>query len=258
MNLEKIVSGLGPDLVMLHGWGMHSNVLEPMVQGLATTWRVSKIDLPGYGMNQAKKWPEKLESLTHLLLDAAPPRAVWMGWSLGGLLAIHAASMAPERINGLILLASTPRFIAGDEWPCALSGEEFKDFVNRFESDPSAALLRFDLLQFKGTANAGESVRRLRALLGERRVAPMALSIGLRLLLEADLRSRLSSYQQRLGAIYGDTDPLIPQCYGRALVNLVPHAIAVQIKGAGHAPFITHNNEVVAAVNKIMTGYDDA
>lgn len=257
LKLSKVVYGAGPDLVLLHGWGMNSQVLKPTAQALAARWRVNTIDLPGYGVNHEIEWPESWESLTHLLLDAAPPKAVWMGWSLGGMLAIHAASIAPGKVSGLVLLSATPRFIADADWPCALPLNVFKGFVDRFERDAGAALSRFDLLQFQGASNAMESAHRLRDMLGQRAASNSALRRGLHFLLTADFRNCLLTGQQRLGAIYGDNDALIPSCYGQGLVDLVPHATVIQIKDAGHAPFITHRNEVVAAVNEIMTGYGD-
>lgn len=255
LSLSKIVRGAGPDLFMLHGWSMHSAVFGPMVEALAKSWRVTCIDLPGYGINYDKSWPENLESLTLMLLDSAPSRAAWMGWSLGGLPAIHAAAMFPERVKGLVLLAATPRFIADVGWHCALPRNEFSDFVRRFERNPEAALARFDQLQFRGDSKAGEGIRQLRRLLGKRRIAYQSLRDGLRLLDETDLRACLGLCQQPVGVVFGDKDALIPDCYGHALLELVPHASVERIQNAGHAPFITHMYEVRTALSKIMEGF---
>lgn len=257
LKLSKEMNGAGPDLVLLHGWGMNSRILKPTAEALGSKWRVSRIDLPGYGLNQQIEWPESLEALTHLLLDAAPPRAVWVGWSLGGMLAIRAASMAPENVSGLVLVSATPRFIADTGWPCALSSHVFNDFVDRFERDKAAALSRFHRLQFQGTLDAGANVHLLREMLGKHGMAESALKNGLSLLQNADFRKHLLQFRKGIGAVFGDTDSLIPPCYGRALVDLVPHATVVQVKGAGHAPFITHMDEVVDAVNEMMSGYRD-
>ncbi|HNE00663.1 MAG TPA: pimeloyl-[acyl-carrier protein] methyl ester esterase, partial [Plasticicumulans sp.] len=41
--------GSGPDLVLLHGWGMHGGVWDDTVEAFIDDWRVTVIDLPGHG-----------------------------------------------------------------------------------------------------------------------------------------------------------------------------------------------------------------
>lgn len=44
--------GSGPDLVLLHGWGMHGGVWDDTVEAFIDDWRVTVIDLPGHGRRQ--------------------------------------------------------------------------------------------------------------------------------------------------------------------------------------------------------------
>ena len=43
--------GQGPDLVMLHGWSMHSGVWQPLAELLAKQFTLHLIDLPGHGQS---------------------------------------------------------------------------------------------------------------------------------------------------------------------------------------------------------------
>ena len=76
------VIGSGPDVVLLHGWGMHSGVWEDVVENLLDHYRVTLIDLPGHGYSRAVGAGHTLSELAAAVLAVAPPRAAWVGWSL--------------------------------------------------------------------------------------------------------------------------------------------------------------------------------
>ena len=115
--------GRGPPLVLLHGWAMHSGVFQPLVDALAAHFECWLVDLPGHGRSDAFL-PLERESVTEALL-AQVPNAFWLGWSLGGLIALEAALRAPQRVRGLIEIASSPRFVRGPDWPFAVDAAVF-------------------------------------------------------------------------------------------------------------------------------------
>lgn len=47
--LYTYTTGEGPDVVLVHGWGMHSGVWEDVVESLIDYYRVTVLDLPGHG-----------------------------------------------------------------------------------------------------------------------------------------------------------------------------------------------------------------
>ncbi|MDW8478643.1 MAG: alpha/beta hydrolase [Xanthomonadales bacterium] len=105
------------DLVLLHGWGMHGGIFEPLLAALPEGIGARTIDLPGHGARAARPVPATLEDWAEAVLAEAPPRASWLGWSLGGLVALAAARLAPERVERLILVASAPRLTPAPDWP---------------------------------------------------------------------------------------------------------------------------------------------
>ena len=115
--LYRHTLGSGPDVLLLHGWGMHSGVWEDVVEALLDHHRVTILDLPGHGYSRASRSDHTLDALTAAVLTVAPPRAAWVGWSLGGLAAQRAAIVAPERVSRLVLVSSTPCFVQRPDWP---------------------------------------------------------------------------------------------------------------------------------------------
>ena len=143
--------GAGPDLVMVHGWGMNRQVWEPVASALAAHFRLHLLDLPGHG---ASDWdaaqPYSLDALVEALLSEAPSRANWLGWSLGGLVATQMAWRHPERVSRLIQVASSPCFVARDGWP-GIQPEVLAGFHRQLEQNSVRTLERFLAIQAMGS-----------------------------------------------------------------------------------------------------------
>ncbi len=107
MSLWSETRGSGPDLVLLHGWGLSSAIWGDFADRLAESYRVTLIDLPGLGHSAATD-DMSLDAVVASLLATAPESAHWLGWSLGGQLALAAAEQAPERVKSLSLIAANP------------------------------------------------------------------------------------------------------------------------------------------------------
>ena len=114
--LQVDIVGNGPPLVLLHGWAMHGGIFAPLVDALRDTRTLHIVDLPGHGHNRDCGVPLTLSNCADAVLDAVP-EAPWCGWSLGGLIALHAASRFPQRIPALAMLCATPKFVVADDWP---------------------------------------------------------------------------------------------------------------------------------------------
>jgi pimeloyl-[acyl-carrier protein] methyl ester esterase len=230
------VSGEGPELVLLHGWGMHSGVWGEWLGDLTSCFRVTAVDLPGHG-NSPYQGQRELLDWAAAVLEVTPPRAWWVGWSLGGLLALAAAEQAQDRLSGLLLLAATPRFVADCDWTSAVSAAVLEEFAQQLETEPERTLSRFLSLQVRGAEGGKEAVRQLRANLRSRPAAnPAALHAGLRFLRRCDLRNVMSSLEIPLLWLLGERDTLIPA----SVACEFPTIRSAVIARAGHAPFLSH------------------
>lgn len=186
--------------------------------------------------------------LTHMARSAlaqAPARAIWCGHSLGGLVALQAALLAPERVAGLLLLATTPAFVVRTGWPCALPAGALAAFADGLDADPAAALARFDALQCRGGDSARADLRTLRAWRAEAaartpatgtglRWPPDALRPGLDVLAGADLRASLAGVACPHTWLFGAADELVPAGVAREIRLLSPSARVVTCAAANH------------------------
>ncbi|MBL1320636.1 MAG: pimeloyl-ACP methyl ester esterase BioH [Methylophaga sp.] len=233
------VIGQGPDLVMLHGWSMHSAVWHDLAEGLAKHFTLHLVDLPGHGQSDWQPDALELDVLINKLANELPQTAYWLGWSLGGLISIAFADGFPERVKKLVLLSATPCFVQVENWPCAMDASVFKTFADNLDDDQAVTLQRFLLLQARGSQHSRETIRQLtQQLTIEKPPVAEALQAGLTLLIEIDLRTQFSTLQCPLKMILGDRDTLIPKQMLENAKQLNPKLATALLAGAGHAPFI--------------------
>lgn len=251
MTLHTECSGRGPDLVMLHGWGMHSAIWGECAGRLARRFRVTLVDLPGHGRSRFCAAMDSLPSLVGAIAEVAPPRAVWLGWSLGGLAALRAALDLPERVAALVLVATNASFVQRPGWPWAQSEAILEGFADELSRDHEGVLRRFVALQVRGS----DAERRQLPVLRERlslheTPGSGVLEAGLRLLKWSDLRAELPRVAQPVLQVAGERDRLVPVEAVIRQAALLPGGTLEVLTGAGHAPFLSHPDrfcEVVEA-----------
>ena len=98
----------GHDLVMLHGQPGSGSDWQQLAEQLPAGLRVLALDRPGYGASHQEAGGFTLNAQAVLAeLDARGiERAVLVGHSYGGGVALSAARLAPERVEAVVLLAS--------------------------------------------------------------------------------------------------------------------------------------------------------
>jgi len=239
-----------PNLVLLHGWGAHSGVWQTVLPMLRENFRVICIDLPGHG-NSPELADNSIESWAKAVLAVAPEKAIWLGWSLGGIVGQRAAGIAKGRIEKLILLASTPKFVASASWHNAVDEKTFQAFHAEVVREPKKSLLRFIAIQTRGSETASEDSRILRKTLLDPAPNSAALDAGMKLLLESDLRKELNEIVCPVLVLGGERDNLVTKKALSIIGGLFMNAEYYDIKRAGHAPFLSHPNDFI----KVLTDF---
>ena len=109
-ELHYLVGGSGPALVLVHGLGGAASNFLRIAPALAGRHRVIVPDLPGHGRSEPLAEASTLDPFAEAVLevaraeDAAP--ALWVGHSLGGLVALRAAALRPDAVTGIVLAAA--------------------------------------------------------------------------------------------------------------------------------------------------------
>lgn len=252
MSLYVETLGRGPDVVLLHGWGMNGAVWRPVVERLAEYFCLHLVDLPGHGRSPMSE-PADLEAWAEVLDCAFPLPVHVVGWSLGGELAMQWALSHPAKMRSLSLIASTPCFAKREDWSCAMEQETLRQFSAQLLQDWRGTLKRFIGLQAMGDVAARAVARELTQDLfshGEPQLA--ALEKGLEMLRDIDLRSRVKEIACPVLLQFGDKDMLSPLKAGEWLASTLPHAKFVVHAGAAHAPFLSHAAAFVAAQREFL------
>lgn len=239
--------GEGRPIILLHGWGMHGGVFKPLAEHLARDNGVTAVDLPGHGESESyAQFAELSQHSGYLVAQLAnlfQDGVTLVGWSMGGLLAQSIAMQYPQYVEKLILLCSTPCFTRRADWSCAIDGKTLQGFAADLVRDYPGTLSRFLSLQFMGAQNQKETLRRARELAFARPQPRLEmLQQGLQLLESSDLRPQLGAIRCPTLIINGERDTLVPPTAGQYLAEKLDDARSVIIKGAGHAPFLSHSN----------------
>ena len=262
-DLYAETHGDGPPLLLLHGWGLNLRVWDSLIPLLVPRFKVITIDLPGHGrsawQSEARDLSEQGRFVANTYSSLAARDAsidtdhvTVLGWSFGGQVALTLAAQQSNdafKVERLVLTATSPKFAASADWPYGLSAPVLETFARQLETDYRLTVSDFLDLQTRGSVNGAEVLATLRqALFTHGEAQPEALTEGLKVLASSDLCASLSRIQQRALVISGQYDRVTPPGAGKALAESLPNAQHLEIRRAGHAPFLSHTDTFITAL----------
>ncbi len=253
-NLHVESVGDGPPLVLLHGFAMHGGLFAPVLHALAPRHRVHVVDLPGHGHSEATGAASIDEVADQVVASLGLSEPVSMlGWSYGGLVAQRIAHARPDALTALVLACTSPRFVAGDDWPHAMSRDTLSRFGDELRVSYRLTLQRFLTLQVQGSEAGRATLASLRQALFARSAPSQAtLAAVLRMLMDTDAREAASAIRVPTLVIAGSRDALTPAAAGAWLAQAIPNARHAAIDGAAHAPFLSHRDAFLGAVQSFL------
>ena len=229
---------------------MHGGIFAPLSERLSKRFRLHLVDLPGHGHSHDYEAGSLTPERVAQSIAEATPAAIWMGWSLGGLIALRGALDFPDHVRGLVEIAASPRFVRADDWPDAVPATIFREFGAGLVSAFRPAIERFLALETLGSANAQEELRDLKAHVFERgEPSEQALLDGLAILDQADYREEVATLNMPNLWIAGRRDRLIPPAAMRWAAARSGRGAFLEIS-AGHAPFLSHADQVADAITE--------
>ena len=103
VNVNYIQYGEGKDIVLLHGWGQNIEMMKPIGDRLAKHFKITIIDLPGYGGSTEPTYPWEVsgyvEMLKVLFDNLKIDNPILIGHSFGGRIAIiYSSRYAVEKL----------------------------------------------------------------------------------------------------------------------------------------------------------------
>lgn len=252
MTCHVEIIGQGKPLVLIHGWGMHGGVWQPLLKRLVKDYMLYIVDLPGMGNSRSVE-PYHLYNLAEEVAEVIPGVSDILGWSLGGLVAQNIASTQPDRVRRLVLVGTSPCFVEKSDWQAGIRADYFSDFSQSMDEDYKKTMIKFLTLQCMKAKNARDTIKQLRNSF-DSKPAPTqkTLKQALHILLESDLRNESIKIRKPTLLIHGDRDTLAPVQAAHWMMQHLPKGFLRVISGAAHAPFLSHSDQFVEALEQFL------
>lgn len=253
-NLQRLKNSQKIPLVLIHGWGLNSAVWQPLIDSFPDSFtedfNVIPLDLPGFGVNVGIDiHPYSLVNICQSINQAIAQPAIYLGWSLGGLVATEMALCYPEKVLGLITVASSPRFLEENGkkerdnqamWP-GIKPKVLDAFHQQLQVDIKKTISGFLKIQAMGSPHIRQDIKQISQLVFQHEMANQAtLDQSLKLLESSDYRKQLKDITQPFLRLYGSADSLVPKAVIEKVSKFAKHSDLHIFKQASHAPFISH------------------
>jgi len=256
LRLNVRIQGSGEPLLLIHGFtGSGLSWGEELISGLAQAHQVVAVDLVGHGQSDVSADPkrywveETLQDLGQVLDALSIEKARWLGYSMGGRIALAGAAMDPSRISSLILESASP----------GLAGESERRARRRADEALAEGILRGGMEDFVDHwmglplfATQGKLPPKVRSLTRERKIQnrPEALAACLRGLgtgAQPSFWDSLQDIAMPVLLIAGEEDRKFTQVAKR-MAEGIPGAVLRLVPKAGHAIHLENPFAWLAAV----------
>jgi pimeloyl-ACP methyl ester carboxylesterase len=264
-SLHHLEEGAGRPVVLLHGGtGGGANWFR-LLAALAVDYRVLAPDLPGFGLSEPVQPARPLGTLAARLLhrwlvECRVERAVLVGTSFGGLVALRLAQLAPDRIERLLLL-DTAGLGAGIHPLVRLAALPGLTRLGVHPSRRGTALLFRTLLTHDRSGLGRHAQDALLAYLyaSARAAGTPYLARTLRLFAgprgqrEVLTPLELRALPQPVSLVWGEHDRFLPQHHAHRAARQCRDARLVIVPGAGHSPNWEAPTAVADAIRELAS-----
>lgn len=224
-----------PPMLLVHGAGASRLVWPAELRRLPPTGAIA-VDLPGHGKSPgpASDTIDAYAAALIALLDALGiEQVITCGHSMGGAVVQQMALNHPDRVAGLVLVATGAKL------------RVHPDLLALSQHDLSAAAARLDDWMWGDQADTS-----LKALARKELIAlpPGTLHSDYRACDAFDSRNHLSHIVAPTLVIAGSSDRMTPPKFSATLAASIPHAESVTIAGTGHYIILEQPEAVAQAV----------
>ncbi len=248
--------GAGPAVVLLHGFTLDRGAWDGVVDALAATRRVVRVDLRGHGASSDADAPYLLcDDVVRVLDGLGLARAALVGLSWGGQVALDAALAHPARVAALALVDAT---LPGHAWSA-----EWRAMVARLRTlatgpaGPRAAAAEWFASPLFDTARAHAAWRAHAAAWETARAGRLWSGVNGGLALAPPARGRLAEIRVPTLVVVGERDRDDFQAIARTLAAEIAGARLVVLPGVGHLPNLEAPAALALALNAFLDGPGD-
>jgi poly(3-hydroxyalkanoate) depolymerase len=257
LPLRVLRAGSGPPLLLINGIGAAAEMWAPFVARLRGH-EIVAFDLPGTGGSPPLRHLTRMRGLAELvarLIDALGYRSVdVLGYSFGGIVAQELARRNPERVDRLVLCATSSGMISVPPRPlAALLMLTPARYSNRSMASRIVPLI------------AGGRTRRdptvLREHLKERLARPPSTQGYLQQLYAVTGWSSLcwlSRIRHETLILVGDEDPLVRVINARCMAAVMPSCRLRVVRGGGHLFLLDEPGSVVRELTGFLASAEPA
>ncbi len=201
-----------PAVVLVHGVGISSRYMIPLLEQLAPFYHVYAPDLPGFGQSQKPddvlKVPELADALAAWIESAKLHRPVLLGNSLGCQIIVDLAARYPDYLAAAVLQGPTVDPQART-WPQQM----VRWMIDSSREPPSQFLI---MVRDYWVCGLQRVIRTFQYSLQDR------------------IEAKLPNVQVPTLVVRGSRDPIVPQRWAEEATNLLPHGRLIVIPGAAH------------------------
>jgi 2-succinyl-6-hydroxy-2,4-cyclohexadiene-1-carboxylate synthase len=259
LDLHVRVAGSGPPLVLLHGFTGSADAWGLLADRLAERFRVLAFDLPGHGASPAPedpsraRLPQVADALIATLDRQDVGAACWLGYSLGGRLALQAALDHPARVRALVLEGASPGIADSEERRARAAADAA--LADSIERDGLAAFVERWLAQplfatqasLPAAVQKRERARRLAGSAAGYAAALRAMGTGE----QEPLWTRLHELRVPVLLVAGASDVKYA-ALAQAMASALPDARVALISGAGHTVHLEQPHAWLDAVEPFL------
>ncbi len=248
------------DIVVVNGWIMPMRAMfqhpdtRAAMEALAKVGRVITFDKRGTGLSdRVKDLPsheQRMDDLRVVLDACSSKRAVIVGYSEGGALAMLYAATYPERVQGLILCGAFARMTKTQEYPCGYALED----MDRLKG------------YIRGAWGKGASLRPIApdelredsefldwiAFAEQEGTSPGGALDLLDMNMQIDLRVLLPAIRVPTVVLQADEDVMIHPGNGRYLADHIPNARYVEVRGSDHTILFRNQDQILDAARWVL------
>lgn len=231
LNINYIQYGKGSDIVLLHGWGQNIMMMDPLGKNLSDNYKITILDLPGFGSSEIPKFAYTINDYTELLHDFLNSLGIddpiLIGHSFGGRIAINYASL--YKTSKLVLFGSP--FIVREKK--GLKVKILKTLKNIKVLDGLAELMK----NYLGSDDYKAANGIMREILVKT--------------VNTDLRNAASKINIPTLLIWGNDDKAVPVSEAKELEKTINDAALIVLKGT-HYCYLENLGHVVSILEHFL------